>query len=82
MHAKHGFTRTTIEHHDDGSSTIIHEHHLGEGNHKKHAVADLDGVHDSLEDHLRMPEKEEEKLEEQVHPGIHEEAAAKANGDE
>ncbi|HZS43343.1 MAG TPA: hypothetical protein VFA52_03970 [Candidatus Paceibacterota bacterium] len=71
MHAKHGFTRTTIEHHADGSSTIVHERHDGEK--KTHAVADLDGVHDSLEDHLRVPGDEEEAMEEKIHPGIHEE---------
>jgi hypothetical protein len=74
MHPKHGFTRTSITHHDDGSATVEHEHHTG----KKvtHAVANLDGVHNSMEDHLRHPANEE-KLEEEIHPGIHDEVAEK-----
>ena len=74
MHAKHGFTKTTVTHHDDGSATVTHEHHTGK--HKTHAVADLDGVHDSMEDHLRHPQNEE-ALEEKIHPGIHEQVADK-----
>jgi hypothetical protein len=80
---KHKFLRTTIEHHADGSATVHHEHQDGEGHHVKHAVLDLDGIHDSLEDHLRDPEEVEaypkehgidpEKLEEAIHPGLHEE---------
>jgi hypothetical protein len=54
-HAGHGFSRSHVENHADGSHTVHHEH--SEGPHKdvKHAVADLDGVHDSLQDHLGMP---------------------------
>jgi hypothetical protein len=49
---KHGHVRTRIVHHGDGSHTIHHQH--GEGSHKdvQHAVADLDGVHDSMQDHI------------------------------
>ena len=78
----HKFLRTSIEHHNDGSATIHHEHQDGEGHHVKHAVADLDALHDSLEEHLRDPEEIEkaletkgidpEKLEEAISPGIHE----------
>jgi hypothetical protein len=78
---KHKFVHTTIEHHDDGSATIHHEHEDGKS-HVKHAVADLDEIHDSLEAHLRDPEEIEkkieekgidpEKLEEAISPGIHE----------
>ena len=80
---KHKFLRTTIEHHDDGSATVHHEHADGVS-HVKHAVLDLDGVHDSLEDHLREPEEIEkevkdrgvdpEKLEEVIEPGLHDKA--------
>lgn len=74
----HKFVSTEIEHHDDGSATV---HHMHEDPTKcvRHAVADLDAIHDSLEDYLREheeheeEEEREEKLEEEVHPGIHEE---------
>jgi hypothetical protein len=79
----HKFLNTHIEHHDDGSATVHHEHEDGKS-HVKHAVADLDAVHDSLEEHLRDPheiEKEvdergvdHEKLEELLEPGVHDKA--------
>ena len=53
-HAGHGYTHTHITHHHDGSHTIKHHHEDGVS-HKEHAVADLDGVHDSLQEHLGMP---------------------------
>jgi hypothetical protein len=78
---KHRFLNTHIEHHDDGSHTIRHEHEDGKS-HVKHAAADLDEVHDSLEENLRDPEEIEkkiekkgidpEKLEEAISPGLHE----------
>ena len=51
-HAHHGFTHSHHEHHADGSITVHHVH--SEGPHKdvKHAVPDLDGAHDSMQDHL------------------------------
>lgn len=52
---KHGFTHSHIEHHSDGSHTIHHFHHKGPEHDVKHAVADLDGVHDSMQDHLGTP---------------------------
>jgi hypothetical protein len=54
-HARHGFTHTHVEHHKDGSHTVTHLHHKGGEHDVKHAVADLDGVHDSMEDHLGTP---------------------------
>lgn len=79
-HAGHGFKKTSITHFDDGSAMIHHEHE--NGNHSTHAVGDLDGVHDSLEEHLRCPEEVEEdlekrginpeKIEEKIAPGLHE----------
>jgi len=80
---KHKFLRTHVNWHPDGSATIHHEHEDGTS-HVKHAVLDLDGVHDSLEDHLRDPEEIEkeikdrgvdpEKLEEVIEPGLHDKA--------
>jgi len=54
-HAHHGFTHSHIEHHADGSHTV--EHHHNEGPHKnvRHAAMSLDHVHDSLQDHLGLP---------------------------
>lgn len=68
---KHRFSHTHIELHDDGSATIHHQHESDSTKDVKHAAGDLDGIHDSLQEHLN-PDKEE-KLEEQVHPGIHSE---------
>ena len=80
-HAGHGFVHTTIDHHEDGSATVHHEHEDGKS-HKTYAVTHLDALHDGLEDHLRTPEEIEkwltehgidpEKLEEAIHPGLHE----------
>ena len=54
-HAHHGFSETHMKHHHDGSITVKHMH--SEGPHKdvEHAVADLDGAHDSMQEHLGMP---------------------------
>lgn len=76
-HAGHGYTKTTMEHHPDGSVTLEHIHEDGVS-HKKYAVSDLDGAHDGLEDNLRVPEEKEEKLEEEIHPGIHKEVEDQA----
>lgn len=90
-HAGHGYIWTDIDHHEDGSATVHHEHEDGKS-HKTYAVSDLDGVHDGLEDHLRDPEEIEswlkehdidpEKLEELIHPGLHAEALEKAGVDD
>lgn len=52
---KHGFHRTSIEHHRDASHTVHHQ--ATEGPHKdvKHAAADLNAVHDSMQDNLGVP---------------------------
>lgn len=68
---KHKFSHTNIELHDDGSATIHHQHESDPSLDVKHAAADLDEVHDSLETHL-APEVEQ-SLEEKIHPGIHQE---------
>lgn len=54
-HAGHGFTHTHIEHHSDGSHTIHHQHEDGSHADVKHAVSNLDGVHDSLQDNMGQP---------------------------
>ena len=64
-HAGHGYTRTVIEHHDDGSHTLEHTHE--DGLHKKYAVGDIDSMHDGLEDHLGEPNDGEE-AEDHGHP--------------
>jgi hypothetical protein len=51
-HAGHGYHRTHVDHHHDGSATVHHVHQDGPQHDRKHAVADLDGVHDSIQDHL------------------------------
>lgn len=52
MAKKHGFTRTRVEHFSDRSHAVHHVH--GDGSHKdvKHAAADLDAVHDSMQENL------------------------------
>jgi len=51
----HKFRHTHIEHHDDGSATVHHQHEEGPEHDVKHAAANLDGVHDSMEDNLGQP---------------------------
>jgi hypothetical protein len=52
---KHHFSHTHIEHHDDGSATVHHQHESDPKKDIKHAVADTDQMHDSLEDHIGTP---------------------------
>lgn len=76
----HKFSSTHIDHHDDGSMTVHHMHEDGSEHDVKHAVGDHDSMIDSLCDNLD-PEKIEgeldkrgidsEKLEEAIHPGLH-----------
>ena len=77
---KHKFSSTSIELHHDGSATIHHQHESDPTKDVHHAVADLDGVHDSMEEHLN-PEVEE-ALEEKIHPGLHQEALDKTGQEE
>lgn len=51
----HKFRSTHIEHHHDGSATVHHQHEDGADHDVKHAAANLDGVHDSMQDHLGTP---------------------------
>lgn len=58
MHAGHGFTHTTIEHHDDGSHTITH--HSADGPDKTYARHGIDDLHDGLEENVGSPNDGEE----------------------
>ncbi|HXQ35115.1 MAG TPA: hypothetical protein VN843_13960 [Anaerolineales bacterium] len=84
-HAGHGFTHTEIEIHNDGSATMEHHHEKGADFNKRYSKPDLDGIHDGLEENLRVdPDKEdedEEKAEEEIHPGIHEQVEKIAKGE-
>ena len=48
---KHGFHSTTVKHHKDGSHTV-HHHHEDPAKDVEHAVADHDGMMDSMQEHL------------------------------
>lgn len=61
MAKKHKFSHTHIEHHHDGSGTVHHVHESDPKHDVKHAVADLDGMHDSMQDHLGTPNPGEEE---------------------
>lgn len=54
-HPHHNYSHTHIEHHPDMSATVHHVHKDGPHKDVKHAVADLDSVHDSIQDHLGVP---------------------------
>lgn len=73
----HKFTHTHIEHHHDGSATVHHDHKDGPEHDVKHAVPSLDHLHDSLQDHLGMPNPGEAEADAGQH-GIPAEHAAPA----
>ena len=75
-HAGHGYKHTHVTHHHDGSHTIKHEHEDGVS-HKEHAVSNIDGVHDSLQDHLGTPNPGEAEADAGQH-GVPDEHAASA----
>ena len=54
-HAGHGFKHTHVEHHHDGSATVHHQHEDGPEHDVKHAVGNLDEMHDSMQQHLGTP---------------------------
>lgn len=54
-HAGHGVKHTHIEHHGDGSHTVKHLMEDGSEHPGSGAAADLDGVHDKLENALGTP---------------------------
>lgn len=55
MKKHHKFSHTTMEHHKDGSITMHHKHESDPDKDVKHAVADLDGAHESMESNLGAP---------------------------
>lgn len=57
---KHSYSHTHIEHHKDGSHTVHHQHESDMKKDVKHAVPDLDGMHDSMEEHLGQPNQGED----------------------
>jgi len=65
--AKHGFHKSHVEWHHDGSATVHHEHHEGPHKDVKHAASDLDAVHDSLQDNMGSPEANEQALDSGQH---------------
>jgi len=65
-HKKHGFHSTHVEHHKDGSHTVHHHHEKPEHD-VKHAVADLDGLHDSMQSNLGEPNPGEAQANEGLH---------------
>jgi len=75
--AHHGFIHSHHEHHPDGSITVHHVHHEGPHKDVKHAVADLDGAHDSMQDHLGVPNPGEAQADAGQH-GVAPPAAAAA----
>lgn len=52
-HAGHGIKHTHIEHHHDGSHTVTQQHE--DGTNTSSAKADLDQVHDHLENTMGAP---------------------------
>lgn len=57
-HAGHGYHRTEIEHHADGSHTVHHHPHPDHAHEmpvKSYAVADHDGLMDGMMDHTSAP---------------------------
>jgi len=52
---KHVYHRTEIEHHADKSHTVRHIH-KEPAKSKSYAAADLDAVHDGMQDHLNPAE--------------------------
>lgn len=56
---KHGFKSTHIDWHHDGSATVHHQHEEPSKD-VKHAVTDMDDVHDSLEQNIGAPNGDEE----------------------
>jgi hypothetical protein len=50
-HPRHGFHKTEIEHHHDGSHTI-HHHHVDPEQSIHHAVPDHDAMMDSMQKNL------------------------------
>ena len=57
---KHGIARTIIEHNHDGSHQVEHHHIDARRESSKHGIADMEALHDHLEEMLGgRPSKEE-----------------------
>ena len=57
-HAGHGYHKTVITHHHDGSHTVthhVHPDHAHEMKDKEYATGDHDAMIDGLMDHTSMP---------------------------
>ena len=65
--AHHGFTHSHHEHHADGSITVHHVHHEGPHKDIKHAVANLDGAHDSMQENLGQANPGEMQADQGMH---------------
>lgn len=70
-------THTHVEHHKDGSHTIHHVHSDGPEHDVKHAAGNLDELHDSMQDHIGVPNEGEAEAEAGQH-GVPEEHAVPA----
>lgn len=53
--AKHEFSHSTIRHFKDGSHSLHHHHESDKTKDVKHAVATDDAMHDSLHQHVGIP---------------------------
>lgn len=71
---KHGVKHTHIEHMSDGSMTVRHQ--KDDGTEHSSAVADMDQLHDNLEEHLGSPNPGEQEADAGQHGVPPPEAAA------
>jgi hypothetical protein len=65
-HAGHGYHKTEIVHHDDGSHTVthhVHPDHAHEMKDKSYAAADHDGMLDGVIDNTGSPNEGEAEAE-------------------
>lgn len=57
-HAGHGYHKTEIEHHADGSHTVRHHPHPDHAHEMptaSYAASDLDSLHDGIQDNMGTP---------------------------
>lgn len=74
---KHKFSHMHVENHKDGTHTVHHVHEDGEKHDVKHAVSNLDHLHDSIQKHLGQPNDGESAADMGQH-GVPGDAAAAA----
>ena len=65
----HEFSHSTVHHHKDGSHTMHHHHEKDAAKDVEHAVADHDGMMESMQNHLAPPEPGEGGGEEAMEAG-------------